>query len=60
MGLKKEIFTNPRHPYTRALLKKVPSMDSDKENSLYSLDGTPPNLITISEECELQIDVITV
>lgn len=50
-GTKKEIFTNPRHPYTRALLKSVPSMDSDKENSLYSLDGTPPNLITISEEC---------
>ena len=50
-GTKEEIFTNPRHPYTRALLKSVPSMDSDKENSLYSLDGTPPNLITISEEC---------
>lgn len=42
-GLVKEIFTNPRHPYTWALISSIP--DSKSSNELESIPGTPPNLI---------------
>ncbi|MCR8613082.1 MAG: ABC transporter ATP-binding protein [Mycoplasma sp.] len=40
-GKKKEIFTDPRHPYTWALLSAIP--DSDQEE-LYTIPGSPPNM----------------
>lgn len=41
-GLIKEIFTNPRHPYTWALISSIPDSNSNEE--LQSIPGTPPNL----------------
>ena len=38
-----ELFAQPRHPYTEALLKSLPSMNS-AGNELYSIPGMPPNL----------------
>ena len=40
-GTAKEIFTNPAHPYTWALLLSTPD-NSDKK--LYSIPGTPPDM----------------
>lgn len=40
----KEIFENPKHPYTSKLLKSVPRLDMDKNEPLHSIDGTPPDL----------------
>lgn len=40
-----EIFYNPQHPYTWALLKSVPRLDTKHKNSLYSIHGTPPDLL---------------
>lgn len=40
-GLKKEIFTDPRHPYTWALLSAIPENAVGK---LYAIPGTPPNM----------------
>jgi oligopeptide/dipeptide ABC transporter ATP-binding protein len=37
------IFANPRHPYTKGLLKSVPSVD-DEEYSLEPIPGTLPSL----------------
>lgn len=42
-GTIKDIFTNPRHPYTWALISSIPDSESDQE--LESIPGTPPNLI---------------
>lgn len=42
-GLVKDIFTNPRHPYTWALISSIPDSSSDQE--LQSIPGTPPNLL---------------
>ncbi|MGL4521908.1 MAG: ABC transporter ATP-binding protein, partial [Bacilli bacterium] len=39
-----EIFYNPKHPYTWGLLASMPSLD-DKEQELYAIPGTPPDLI---------------
>ncbi len=43
-GLIEEIFFNPKHPYTWALLSAMPDL-STNDDRLYSLPGTPPNLI---------------
>jgi peptide/nickel transport system ATP-binding protein len=37
-----EIFENPTHPYTKALLDSIPSLEEAKE-VLYSIPGTVPN-----------------
>lgn len=44
-GTKDEIFYNPQHPYTWALLNSIPSLEKESKEELYSLGGTPPDLI---------------
>ena len=43
IGLCNEIFYNPQHPYTWALLSSLPQLGI-KGEPLYSIHGTPPNL----------------
>lgn len=50
-GLVEEIFYSPQHPYTFALLKSVPRLDSDKNEELVSIQGTPPDLISPPVGC---------
>ncbi|MFV8482988.1 ABC transporter ATP-binding protein [Mycoplasma sp. 1932B] len=40
-GSKKDIFTNPCHPYTWALISAIPE---NREDRLYSINGTPPDM----------------
>lgn len=42
-GKTEEIFNNPKHPYTWALLSSLPQLGTKGEN-LYSIPGTPPSL----------------
>ncbi len=42
-GKAEEIFYNPKHPYTWALLSSIPDIDSKER--LESIPGTPPNMI---------------
>ena len=42
-GTADEIFFDPRHPYTWALLSSIPDVDSKER--LESIPGTPPNMI---------------
>src|SRR5262245_49578515 len=49
-GPVRDIFNNPSHPYTQALLKSVPSMDEDIDR-LYSITGQPPALWDLPEGC---------
>ena len=44
IGKSHEIFYNPKHPYTWALLSSMPSVDDDKDR-LEAISGTPPNMI---------------
>jgi len=44
-GTVEEIFSNPQHPYTWALLQSVPRLDTKNKDTLYALNGTPPDLI---------------
>ncbi|WP_312667452.1 ABC transporter ATP-binding protein [Tissierella praeacuta] len=62
-GTKEEIFYNSQHPYTWALLSSVPSVDTKSKEELYSLGGTPPDLILplpgcpFSSRCEHAMEI---
>ena len=43
IGCAEEVFYNPQHPYTWALLSSLPQLGI-KGEPLYSIKGTPPNL----------------
>lgn len=49
-GTIKDIFENPKHPYTWALLKSIPTNDN-KKGELYALQGTPPYLLHPPKAC---------
>ena len=42
-GTAEEVFYNPVHPYTWALLSSMPDLDTDQR--LEAIPGTPPNMI---------------
>jgi oligopeptide transport system ATP-binding protein len=44
-GDAREIFYDPRHPYTWSLLSAMPDLEADKsEESLFVIPGTPPDM----------------
>ena len=43
IGKSEEVFYDPKHPYTWALLSSLPQLGKKGED-LYSIKGTPPNL----------------
>lgn len=46
----RELFTNPKHPYTTALLKSMPNLDTDVKR-LPSIPGTVPSAYALPEGC---------
>lgn len=46
LGSSDDIFYNPKHPYTLALLKSVPRLDLHNKEKLITINGTPPDLIS--------------
>ena len=48
LGTAEEIFYDPRHPYTWALLQSLPQL-ARQGDRLYSISGTPPSLYTQME-----------
>ena len=49
-GSVRDIFNNPSHPYTEALLASVPRMEEDVDR-LYSIEGQPPPLHDLPVGC---------
>ena len=63
-----EIFEQPKHPYTRGLLKSVPKLrgiGEQKETRLSTIDGTVPSPTNLPEgchfapRCEYRMDICT-
>src|SRR5690606_2666645 len=50
-GTAKDIFYNPSHPYTKALLRSLPTTDMDRSVRLVSIPGTPPDLLNPPVGC---------
>jgi peptide/nickel transport system ATP-binding protein len=46
----RDIFKNPKHPYTVALINSVPRLDR-KDERLYSIKGQPPSLMNLPPGC---------
>jgi len=46
----REIFANPRHPYTRALLECLPAVDGPA-HELISIEGQPPDVAHMPTGC---------
>jgi oligopeptide transport system ATP-binding protein len=44
-GKSDEVFYDPRHPYTWGLLSSIPTLSDNLNEKLYSIPGSPPNLI---------------
>jgi peptide/nickel transport system ATP-binding protein/oligopeptide transport system ATP-binding protein len=47
----REIFRNPRHPYTRGLLKSLPRLDMDREIKLEVIEGMVPDALSFPGGC---------
>ena len=45
-----ELFTNPLHAYTRALLKSIPATQ-ERGEALYTIPGMPPDLSQAPDHC---------
>ena len=47
----KELFANPQHPYTRALLKTIPALTGHREARLQVIEGQPPIMMAEPVAC---------
>jgi oligopeptide transport system ATP-binding protein len=47
----KDLYGDPRHPYTLGLLESLPRLDEERGRRLASIEGLPPDLIALPEGC---------
>ena len=50
-GTAREIYANPRHPYTVGLLRSVPRLDLPRRARLDPIEGQPPDLVRLPQGC---------
>ena len=50
-GTADEIFYNPAHEYTKGLLRSIPTVDTDKQEKLQPISGSPIDLLNMPEGC---------
>lgn len=61
-GKAENIFNNPQHPYTKALIKSIPRIDQDRQERLNVIEGnpkpicSPPKLCPFLERCSEKFD----
>jgi len=47
----KDLYADPRHPYTIGLLGSLPRLDEVRKERLTSIEGLPPDLISLPPGC---------
>ncbi len=47
----REVYGNPKHPYTLGLLKSVPRLDQVRKSRLNPIEGFPPDLVHMPAGC---------
>ena len=50
-GTAEEIFYETSHPYTMGLMRSIATLDTDKNQALVPIDGTPPDLFAPPHGC---------
>jgi len=53
-GPAEQIYHDPRHPYTIALLKSVPRLDRARQARLDPVEGQPPDLMHLDQGCSFR------
>ena len=51
MGPSRELFKNPKHSYTKALLSSIPSIDPEKRSEAIELKGEIPSALNPPPGC---------
>ena len=54
VGTLDEVFTDPRHPYTRALFRSIPRLDGPLDEDLPAIEGQPPNVARLPPGCAFE------
>jgi len=54
LGAKRDIFQAPAHPYTQGLLSAVPTLQTDRERPLQTIEGTVPPLHAVPPGCPFE------
>ncbi len=49
-----ELYGNPSHPYTLALLKSLPRLDGLHDDKLTTIEGLPPSLLDCPDCCPFE------
>ena len=50
-GHARQVYHQPRHPYTLALLQSVPRLDRPRQERLEPIEGQPPDLALLDDGC---------
>ncbi len=53
-GTAMDIYHNPKHPYTLALLNSIPRMDQPRKAKLDPVEGQPPDLTQLDDGCSFR------
>ena len=55
---KNEIYSNPQHPYTRALIGAIPLPDPTKRKEMQVIQGEIPSNVNIPKGCKFNLSLI--
>ena len=50
-GRTRDILQSPAHPYTKGLMASVPRLDGDRQQDLTPIEGAPPRLDRLTDQC---------
>jgi oligopeptide/dipeptide ABC transporter ATP-binding protein len=54
LGNRSQIFRSPAHPYTRGLLKAVPTLRTQRDQPLRTIEGTVPSVQSMPAGCAFE------
>ena len=54
MGMARDVFLHPMHPYTRGLLNSVPTLRSDRAKPLQTIEGSVPAISALPPGCAFE------
>jgi oligopeptide/dipeptide ABC transporter ATP-binding protein len=54
LGAKRDIFEAPAHPYTRGLLRAVPTLETDRSQPLRTIEGSVPPAHAVPPGCPFE------
>jgi peptide/nickel transport system ATP-binding protein len=52
MGTVEQIFSSPKHPYTKGLLASLPSVSQERRKRLYAIPGNVPSIMDLPSGCK--------